>query len=175
MPTFETLISKDKIQARVSELAKEITKFYEDEDFESLLVIGILRGGLIFLSDLVRQIPLPQEIDFLEASSYGSETTSSGEIKILRDVSTSLAARHVLVIEDIVDTGLTMSVLLERFAKMEPASLKLCTLLHKPSRQVRPVKIDFLGFTIDDHFVVGYGLDFNNRYREFDEIKILKN
>ena len=165
------LYKREQILKRVGELGSEISRHYANLD-EPLIVIGILKGSFIFLADLVRALKIPCEIDFIEASSYGSGTISSGEVKIVRDVSLPIENRDVLIVEDIVDTGITMSHLFDHLRSHQPRSVSLCSFLQKPSRKVKEVKIDFLGFTIEDHFVVGYGLDFNNRYRELPDLVI---
>jgi hypoxanthine phosphoribosyltransferase len=150
------LITEEQIQKRVRELGETITKDYAGKE---LLCIGILKGSVLFFADLIRQIKLPMQIDFLGASSYGAGTVSSGVVKITLDLSAPIAGKHVLLIEDIVDTGLTIKYWMENLKLRKPASMKLCSLLLKPARLIHPVPVDYLGFTIDDRFVVGYGLD----------------
>ncbi len=168
----KVLLSEANIKKRVEELGKQISEHYKKRNAKELVVIGVLKGSFIFLADLVRQFSLPCEIDFVEASSYVG-TSSSGEVAIKRDPPISLEGRDVLLVEDIIDTGLTMVKLLDHFKSRNAQSVAVCSLLFKPSRTKEKVRIDFLGFKIDDHFVVGYGLDFNDRYRELKDIVIL--
>ncbi len=159
-----SLISAAEIAARVAELGRTITDDYRDLGSD-LELIGVLKGSIIFLSDLCRQIDLPISIDLIGIASYGDETQSSGVVQITSDLSRPIEGKHVIVVEDIIDTGLTAHYLLDNLATRHPASLKLCSLLHKPDRAVREVAIDYLGFTIPNKFVVGYGLDYAQRYR----------
>jgi hypoxanthine phosphoribosyltransferase len=161
---FAELISAEAIAARVAEMGKQITEDYRAVS-EEVVVIGVLKGSVIFMADLVRHIALPVKLDFMGISSYGDETVSSGVVQITQDVSKPLEGKHVIVVEDIVDTGHTVHYLLENLATRRPASIKLAALLHKPERQERQVKIDYLGFTIPNKFVVGYGLDVAQLYR----------
>ena len=158
------LISADEIAARVAELGRRITEDYRGHG-GTLELIGVLKGSVIFLSDLCRHIELPITIDFIGIASYGDETQSSGVVQITSDLSRPIEGKHVIVVEDIIDTGLTAHYLLDNLATRHPASLKLCSLLHKPDRAVRDVAIDYLGFTIPNKFVVGYGLDYAQKYR----------
>ncbi|MEO8845028.1 MAG: hypoxanthine phosphoribosyltransferase [Kofleriaceae bacterium] len=160
---FAELISAEAIAARVAELGAKITADYQDKD--DIVVIGVLKGSVIFLADLARHIGLPIRMEFIGISSYGDATVSSGVVQITQDVSRPLEGKHVIVVEDIVDTGHTVAYLLENLATRRPASIALASLLHKPERQERPVKIDYLGFTIPNKFVVGYGLDIAQQYR----------
>jgi hypoxanthine phosphoribosyltransferase len=160
---FAELISAEAIAARVAELGAKITADYRDKD--DVVVIGVLKGSVIFLADLARHIALPIRLDFIGISSYGDATVSSGVVQITQDVSRPLEGKHVIVVEDIVDTGHTVHYLLENLATRRPASIALASLLHKPERQERQVKIDYLGFTIPNKFVVGYGLDIAQQYR----------
>jgi hypoxanthine phosphoribosyltransferase len=163
---FAELISADAITARVAELGAQITADYGALARSSdIVVIGVLKGSVIFLADLVRQIAVPIFVDFIGISSYGDATVSSGVVQITQDVSRPLEGKHVIVIEDIVDTGHTVHYLLENLATRRPASIKLCALLHKPERAERAVRIDYLGFTIPNKFVVGYGLDIAQQFR----------
>lgn len=174
MKTSSVLISRSQIADRVRELAMKITQDYSPrlKANESLLVVSVLKGSFVFAADLVRQLNLPCEIDFIEASSYGAGTQSSGDVKILKDLRGNMESRHVLVVEDIVDTGLTITRLLQLFKTRNPSSIRLCAFLHKPSRSEVPVTIDYLGFTIEDKFVVGYGLDVNERFRECPDLVV---
>lgn len=158
----ETLIEAAAIQQRVLALAQEITRDYAGRRPH---LIGILKGASMFHADLIRAIDLPVSIDFLAVSSYGDSTTTSGEVRILKDPDEPLEGRDVLLVEDIVDTGLTLNYLLSVLQSRGPRSLKVITLLSKPSRRIVDVQVDYIGFEIPDKFVVGYGLDFNQRYR----------
>jgi len=168
---IETLINKEAIAKRVAELGKQITADYKGEE---VICVCILKGSVIFYADLVRAIDLPLEFDFIRVSSYGNALTSSGDVKITKDLSGSIGGKHVIVIEDIVDTGITLNFLMDLFKSRGPKSIKLCALLHKPANQVKEVKIDYLGFTIDNHFVVGYGLDAAEKYRNLDYVGVYK-
>ena len=167
----KVLFTKVEIEARIVELGKQITTDYEGA--KSLLVIGILKGSCIFFADLVRQLDLPVEIEFMSVSSYQDSSVSSGEVKITKDVSHSVAKRHVLFVEDIIDTGFTMSKVMEIFKERGAASVKLCSLLSKPDRRKVEIDIDYLGFTIPDEFVIGYGLDFAEKYRNLPYVGVL--
>jgi hypoxanthine phosphoribosyltransferase len=163
---FHELISAEAIAARVAELGTAITSEYHALiEAKEVVVVGVLKGSIVFMADLVRHIALPVSLDFIGISSYGDATESSGIVQITQDLSRPIDGRHVIVVEDIVDTGHTVHYLLENLATRRPASLRLCSLLHKPSRSERQVHIDFLGFTIENHFVVGYGLDVAQKYR----------
>jgi len=159
---FEVLLTEDEIQRRVRELGHEITRDYHGKD---LVMVGILKGACIFLSDLCRHVHLPLTLEFLGLSSYGDSTSSSGVVQITQDLTQPVVDRDVLVVEDIVDTGLTLHFLLENFRVRKPKSVRVCTLLHKPSNTVRDVPLDYVGFTIENRFVVGYGLDYEQRFR----------
>lgn len=165
------LVSEKEIASRVKELAGLISRDY---DGKKLLVVGILKGAVIFLADLVRNLTVPVELDFMAVSSYGKASESSGVVRILKDLEHSLEGKDVLIVEDIVDTGLTLKYLKENLETRGPASLKICTLLDKPERRKVNVEVDYNGFTIPDEFVVGYGLDYQERYRNEKEIFILK-
>lgn len=156
------MLSSETIEKRVVEMATQIRQDYAGQE---LTVVGVLKGSFIFMADLVREIDLPLRCDFLGLSSYGSATESSGVVAITKDLDGPVDGRHVLVIEDIIDTGLTMAYLLQNLATRRPASVKIASLLSKPARRQIEVKIDYLGFTIEDRFVVGYGLDFDGQYR----------
>jgi hypoxanthine phosphoribosyltransferase len=173
---FAELISAETIATRVAELGAQITAEYRSlGDRVDVIVIGVLKGSVIFLADLVRHIALPIEVDFMGTSSYGDATSSSGVVRITQDLSKSIEGKHVILVEDIVDTGHTVHYLLENLATRHPASLKLASLLHKPERQEREVKIDYLGFTIPNKFVVGYGLDVAQQYRNLPFIGFVQN
>ncbi len=159
---LDVLIDAETIGARVRAMGEEITRDYRDRD---LVMIAVLKGSFIFLADLVRSVEADCEVEFLAVSSYGSRTTSSGIVQLTLDLTAPIEGRDVLLVEDIVDTGLTMSYLLENLATRRPASLKVCTLLHKPARTEVEVPIAYKGFTIEDLFVVGYGLDYDQKLR----------
>jgi hypoxanthine phosphoribosyltransferase len=179
-PTLSTLLSAEQIAARNAELGMQIARDYHGE---LLTLVTVLKGSFVFVADLARQIHLAQRqlgepgssvtMEFLGLASYGDATTTSGVVQITSDLTNPIEGQHVLVVEDIVDSGLTMSYLLANLQTRQPASVKLCTLLHKPSRTARPVPIDYLGFTIEDLFVVGYGLDYKQRYRNLPYIAVL--
>ena len=166
---IDEMISAKAIAARVEALAKEISSHYAGTD--KLVVVGLLRGSFVFIADLVRELDLPVEVDFLEASSYGNATESSREVRILKDLSGGeIAGRDVLVVEDIVDTGYTLKHVLEILATRHPKRIEVCALLDKPSRRETSVKARWIGFEIPDKFVVGYGIDYAQRNRNLDHI-----
>lgn len=165
---IDQMISAKAIAARVEELAREITSHYRGTD--KLVVVGLLRGSFVFIADLVRELDLPVEVDFMEASSYGNATHSSREVKILKDLRGEIAGRDVLVVEDIVDTGFTLTHVLHLLRAREPARLEVCALLDKPSRREVPIRATWTGFEIPDEFVVGYGIDFAQRNRNLPYI-----
>jgi hypoxanthine phosphoribosyltransferase len=168
---IQVQISSEQIQARVRELGATIAKEYAGRE---LVLVGVLKGSWIFLADLARAIDLPDvRVEFLGVQSYGDETTSSGVVQITFDLTRPIEGKHVLIVEDIVDTGLTMDYLLDQMRTRHPASVKLCALLHKPSRMKKSCTIDFLGFTIPDLFVIGYGLDYAQKYRNLPYIGVL--
>ena len=169
---LEVLIPSAQIATRVADLGRQIERDYTGRD---LVLLGVLKGSYIFISDLARAIDLPLAIDFIGLSSYGEATESSGIVKITSDLSKPIEGKHVVIVEDIVDTRLTMRYLLDNLATRHPASVKLCTLLHKPARARTKIPIDYLGFQIEDRFVVGYGLDAAEKYRNLPFIGILKN
>lgn len=160
---IDPLISAKSIAARVEALAREISEFYQDTD--KLVVVGLLRGSFIFIADLVREIDLPIEVDFLEASSYGDSTQSSREVRILKDLRGEIEGRDVLVVEDIIDTGFTLNRVLAILRTRRPRRLEVCALLDKPSRREAAVDARWIGFEIPDRFVVGYGIDYAQRNR----------
>ncbi len=166
----EELLSAAEIARRVKELAAEITAAY---DGRRVLLVCVLKGAVVFASDLMRYLDLPVEIDFMAVSSYGSETASSGAVRILKDLDSSIQGKELLIVEDIVDTGLTLDYLCKNLLSRKPASLKVVTLLDKPARRKVEFIPDFCGFEIPDHFVVGYGLDYNQDYRQLPGIHIL--
>ncbi len=167
----EVLIPSSEIQEKVRELGARITVDYRGE---RPLLIGVLRGAVVVMGDLMRNIDLPCEIDFMDISSYGAGSTSSGVVRILKDLDEDITGRHVLVVEDIVDTGLTLSYLMRLLRARKPASLEICALLTKPSRRRVELPVKYLGFEVPDEFVVGYGLDFAGAYRNLPDICILK-
>ena len=167
----DLLVASGEIDAKVRELGARITEDYRGE---SLLLVGILRGAVVFLSDLMRHLELPCEIDFIEVSSYGAGTTTSGVVRILKDLREDITGRHVLIIEDIIDTGLTLAYLRRTLLARGPASLEICTLLSKPSRRQVEIDVKYLGFEVPDEFVVGYGIDYAGYYRNLRDIRALK-
>jgi hypoxanthine phosphoribosyltransferase len=170
-PNLEPLFTAEQIQVRISELGAEIARDYAGQN---PLLVGVLKGACIFLSDLVRAIDARVSLEFMAISSYGNETRSSGEVRIVKDLDVPVEGRDILVVEDIVDTGLTLSYLLATLHTRGAASVRLAALLDKWERREREVKIDYLGFQIPDHFVVGYGLDFAERYRNLPYIAVIK-
>lgn len=171
-PNLEVLIPADKIQERVRVLGAEIARDYAGRN---PLMIAVLKGACMFLSDLMRAADIPLGVEFIAISSYGSEMRTSGEVRILKDLDVAIEGRHILVVEDIVDTGLTLSYLLANLKSRGAASVKLAALLDKYERREKEVPIDYLGFPIPDKFVVGYGLDFADRYRNLPYIAVLEN
>ena len=167
----EVLIDEQAIAAKVRELGTAIADDYRTKD---VVLVSILKGALPFLADLMRQMPIPLALDFLEVSSYGEATESSGNVRILKDLAKSIEGRDVVVVEDILDTGQTLSYVIEHLRAKQPASVRLCTLLDKPARRIVPIQIDYRGFEIPDKFVVGYGLDYAERYRNLPFIGVLK-
>ena len=167
----EVLIPSSDIQEKLTEIGERITEDYRGK---RLLLVGVLRGAVIVLGDLMRKIDLPCEIDFMDISSYGTGTSSSGVVRILKDLEEDITDRHVLVVEDIIDTGLTLSYLLRSLQARKPASLQIFALLSKPSRRRAELDVKYLGFEVPDEFVVGYGLDFAGAYRNLPDICILK-
>jgi hypoxanthine phosphoribosyltransferase len=167
----EVLITADQIQDKVDALANQITADYRDKN---PVLVGVLNGAFVFLADLMRRLELPCTVDFVAWSSYGKDTSSSGVFRIMKDLETNVESRHVIVVEDIIDTGLTLHYLLDTIRARKPASVKVVALLDKPSRRRIDAKADYLGFQIPDAFVVGYGLDFAQSYRNLPFIGILK-
>ena len=167
----EVLLTEDQIQARVAELGAQL-----NADFAGLepVLISVLKGSIVFLADLVRSMELPLSIDIMEVSSYGAATETSGQVRILKDLSNPIEGRHVIVVEDIIDTGLTLNYLLRYLREKGPASLRICCLLDKPARRLTEIPIDYVGFTIPDRFVVGYGLDYGERYRNLPYVGVLR-
>lgn len=167
----QVLIDETTLQSKVAELAEIINREYAGRE---MMLVGVLKGAIMFMVDLVRHINLPVTIDFMAISSYGASTESSGVVRILKDLDMSIEGKHVLIVEDIVDSGLTLSYLADYLRKRNPTSLQICALLNKPDRRTSDVKIDFLGFDIPDKFVVGYGLDYGEIYRNLPFIGVLK-
>ena len=165
------LFSEEELDKRVSEIAAEINRDYAGKE---PMLISVLRGSFVFMADLTRKIEVPCTIDFMSVSSYGKGTTSSGQVQITKDLSDDIEGKDIIVVEDILDSGNTLSYLLELLRARKPASMKLCTLLDKPDRRVKEVHVDYSGFTIPDEFVVGYGLDYAEEYRNLPYIGILK-
>jgi hypoxanthine phosphoribosyltransferase len=166
----EILIGEDDLQARIRELGAELSADYAGRE---VLLVGVLKGAVFFMADLMRSLTIPCEIDFMAISSYGASTDSSGVVRILKDLDINIEGRHVLVIEDIVDSGLTLSYLVRNLESREPASLEVCALLTKPSRREIDVPVRYIGFEIPNKFVIGYGLDFAERYRNLPYVGIL--
>ncbi|GAB4401488.1 MAG: hypoxanthine phosphoribosyltransferase [Anaerolineales bacterium] len=167
----EVLLTEEQIQQRVRELAEQISADYRGKD---LLLVCVLKGGILFLTDLMRQLEIPHAIDFMAISSYGAGTESSGVVRILMDLNTSIEGKNVLIVEDIVDTGHTLDYILRNLSTRRPASLKVCALLNKPSRRQVDVPIHYVGFDIPNKFVIGYGLDFGEKYRNLPFVGVLK-
>ena len=167
----EIIYTEEEIKTRVAEIGKQITKDYNGED---LVVVGVLRGSIVFMADLIRYIDLPVVLDTVALSSYYNGTDSTGKVKINKDLESSITGKHVLIVEDIADRGVTLTFLIEMLQVRKAKSINICTLLNKPSRRTIEVKLDYVGFDIDDHFVVGYGLDFAQKYRNYPHIGILK-
>jgi hypoxanthine phosphoribosyltransferase len=167
----EVLITSQEIEDKVREIGARITEDYRGE---KPLLIGILRGAVVIMSDLMRHIDLQCELDFMDISSYGTGTSSSGVVRILKDLEEDITDRHVLIVEDIIDTGLTLSYLLRSLQARKPASLEICALLSKPSRRRADLDVRYLGFEVPDEFVVGYGLDYAGAYRNLPDICVLK-
>jgi hypoxanthine phosphoribosyltransferase len=168
---LKIIISRDEIAKAVNRLAREINRDYQGKH---PLLVSVLRGSFMFTADLIRQLDLPLELDFVRLSSYGTTRESSGRVKVVQGTKTPVKDKDVLVVEDIVDTGITISFLLDYLRKKQPASLKVCTLTDKPSRRRVPVPIDYRGFTVPNKFIVGYGLDLNQRFRNLPDIYTLE-
>ena len=166
----EILIDSDGLRARIAELGEEISAHYAGQD---LLLIGVLKGAVFFMADLMRHLTVPCEVDFMAISSYGAQTDSSGVVRILKDLDINIEGRNVLVVEDIIDSGLTLSYLRRTLGARKPASLEICTLLTKPERREVEVPVRYVGFEIPNRFVIGYGLDFAERYRNLPYVGVL--
>ncbi len=167
----KVLISEEEIVQKTRELAEVIAKDYADRE---VLMIGVLKGAVMFMSDLARALPLPVQLEFMAVSSYGSSTSSSGIVRILKDLDKDITGKDVLVVEDIIDSGLTLSWLLKNLGARNPSSIEVCTLLRKPDALKMPIEVKYLGFDIANEFVVGYGLDYAERYRDLPYIGTLK-
>ena len=167
----EILVQADQLKHRIKELGEQISRDYEGKD---LLLVGVLKGAVFFLSDLMRHIDVPCELDFMAVASYGSSTDSSGVVRILKDLDASIEGREVLIVEDIVDSGLTLSYLMRTLRARNPSSLEVCALLTKPERRKVEVVPRYVGFEIPDRFAIGYGLDFSERYRNLPYVAALK-
>ena len=172
MATTRTLIAEQDIQARIRSLAAEIERDYPDG--EGIHLVAILKGGFMFMADLVRAMSERVTMDFMAVSSYGKSTTSSGQVRVLKDLDSNVEGRNIILVEDIVDTGLTLHYLQALLRARKPKSLRTACLLSKPSRRKVGVEVDYVGFTIDDHFVVGYGLDYAEKYRNLPHIAVLE-
>ncbi len=166
----EVLIETDALRGRIAELGAEISVDYAGRD---LLLIGVLKGAVFFMADLMRKLTIPCEVDFMAISSYGASTDSSGVVRILKDLDINIEGRHVLVVEDIIDSGLTLSYLMRNLESREPATLEVCALLTKPDRREIEVPVRYVGFEIPNRFVIGYGLDFGERYRNLPYVAVL--
>ncbi|VEI57173.1 hypoxanthine phosphoribosyltransferase [Pasteurella multocida] len=166
----DILISEEEVRSRIQALGREITQHYQQQNIDKVIVVGLLRGSFMFMADLVREINLPVEIEFMTTSSYGSGMTTSHDVKISKDLDGDIKDEHVLIVEDIIDTGYTLSKVREILNLRDPASLSICTLLDKPSRREVEVPVEWVGFTIPDEFVVGYGIDYAQRYRNLGYI-----
>jgi hypoxanthine phosphoribosyltransferase len=166
------LISEQQVQARVAELAQEINATYTDDDCP--LLVCVLKGAFIFLADLVRHLEMRHEVDFMEISSYGKGTVSTGVVRILLDLAQNIEGRHVLIVEDIIDSGRTLDYIIRNLQTRDPASIRICTLLSKPARRELDIPLDFVGFEVPDEFVAGYGLDFAEEYRNLPFVGVLK-
>lgn len=167
---IDTLISQSEVKSRIAELGKEITQFYQHQQTEKLIVVGLLKGSFMFMADLVRAIDLPIIVDFMTTASYGSGMTSNHDVKISKDLDGDIKGEHVLIVEDIIDTGYTLQKVREILNLRQPQSLAICTLLDKPSRREVEVPVDWIGFSIPDEFVVGYGIDYAQHYRQLGYI-----
>src|SRR5712691_563383 len=166
----KVLIDEQTLRARVAELGGEISADYVDKD---LLLVGVLKGAVFFMADLMRHLTIPCEVDFMAISSYGASTDSSGVVRILKDLDINIEGRHVLVVEDIIDSGLTLSYLVRNLESREPASLEVCALMTETARREMEVEVRYLGFEIPNKFVIGYGLDFAERYRNLPYVGVL--
>ena len=167
----KVLLSEEQLSQKIAELGEEISKDYQGKE---IVAICVLKGATLFMADLARAVKVPMALDFMAVSSYGNGTSTSGTVRILKDLDNSIEGKHVLVVEDIIDSGVTLKYLLKNLKSRKPASIKLCTLLNKPERRRVEVDIDYCGFTVPDYFLVGYGLDYAEKYRNLPFIGILK-
>lgn len=167
----KVLVSKEVIKERTIELAKEISRDYKGKE---LVLVGVLKGGFVFLADLMREITIPVDMDFISVSSYGDSTSSSGVVRIIKDIDIDVTGKHVLIVEDLVDTGLTLRHLKDLFNTRGPLSVKICTALDKPSRRKVEIDVEYEGIIIPDEFVIGYGLDYKGKYRNLPDVCVLK-
>ena len=167
----EILLTEEMLKNKVAELGAQITRDYADKE---IFAIGILRGAVVFMADLIRAIERPVQIDFMAVSSYGMQADSSGIVRILKDLDSSITGKHVLIIEDIIDSGQTLSYLIKNLAERKPASIQLCTLMNKPERRKVDLPVKYVGFEIPNEFVVGYGLDYAEKYRNLPYLGVLK-
>ena len=167
----KVLLSEEQLSQKIAELGEEISKDYQGKE---IVAICVLKGEILFMADLARAVKVPMALDFMAVSSYGNGTSTSGTVRILKDLDNSIEGKHVLVVEDIIDSGVTLKYLLKNLKSRKPASIKLCTLLNKPERRRVEVDIDYCGFTVPDYFLVGYGLDYAEKYRNLPFIGILK-
>lgn len=168
---LEVLITEEQIRAKTAEMARQISQDYQGKE---VILVGVMVGAVVFLADLLRAMEIPVIVDFVAISSYGKDTRSSGVVRILKDLDINVESKHVIIVEDIVDTGLTLKYLVDNLSARSPATLRVCALLDKPSRRKIPVTIHYLGFTVPDKFVVGYGLDFDQRYRNLPFVGVLR-
>lgn len=171
MTNMRILLSEEQIQERVKELGSQISR---DLAGEEVLVVGILKGAFVFLADLIRHMDIPVQVDFMDLSSYGLSSESSGEVRILKDLEQPIEGKNVLIVEDIIDSGVTLKFIKEILLRRNPRSLKICTFLDKPDRRKVPVVSNYNGFTIPDHFVVGYGLDYAEKYRHLPMVYVIE-
>ena len=167
----KVLLSEEQLSQKIAELGEEISKDYQGKE---IVAICVLKGAILFMADLARAVKVPMALDFMAVSSYGNGTSTCGTVRILKDLDNSIEGKHVLVVEDIIDSGVTLKYLLKNLKSRKPASIKLCTLLNKPERRRVEVDIDYCGFTVPDYFLVGYGLDYAEKYRNLPFIGILK-
>ncbi len=167
----EVLLSADALADRVAQLGAQLSADYAGRD---PVLVSVLKGSIVFLADLIRAMEIPLSVDLMEVSSYGSGTETSGQVRILKDLSASIEGREVIVVEDIIDTGLTLNYLLRYLWERNPASMRICCLLDKPARRLAEIEIDYTGFTIPDRFVIGYGLDYDERYRNLPYVGVLR-
>lgn len=165
------LVTKEQLETTCTEIAAQISKDYAGKN---LMLVGVLKGGFVFLADLMRKIDIQCEVDFIMVSSYGTSTRTSGVVKIIKDIDTDISGKHILIVEDLIDTGLTLKHLKELLKTRNPQSVKICTILDKPSRRLVDIDIDYEGIIIPDEFVVGYGLDYANKYRHIPDVRTLK-